>query len=72
MRWESGFNFEVMWSAISGLWWEEACSRRGVGALVILAAVSELGMERRVVLYGDVFCLDSCSGVVNRKAWSIG
>jgi hypothetical protein len=58
MRWESGFSFEVMWSAIAGLSWDGASSRRGVGALEIVAAVWELGIERRGLLYGKVCLLE--------------
>jgi hypothetical protein len=72
MRWESGFSFEVMWSAISGLSWDGACSRREVGALEIVAAVSELRMERRGALYGKICCLNSCSWIVRRKERMIG
>jgi hypothetical protein len=72
MRWESGFSFEVMWSAISEPSREEACRRRGVGALVIQAAISELGTDRRGVFYGTVFCLNSCSWAVGRKESIIG
>jgi hypothetical protein len=38
----------------------------------MVAAVSELGMERRWVLYDKVCCLNSCSWIVSRKEWMIG
>jgi hypothetical protein len=47
-----------MWSAISGLSWDGACSRRELGALEIVAAVWELGIERRGLLYGKVCLLE--------------
>jgi hypothetical protein len=47
-----------MWSAISGLSWDGACSRRELRALEIVAAVWELGIERRGLLYGKVCLLE--------------
>ena len=59
MRCESGFSFEVMWSAMLGLSWEKSVKQleclRGVypplGALVIVVAVSELGMGKKGFLW---------------------